>query len=231
MGASGFRGAQRGEFVADVWMAQLDNPLGPRQIPDRMRAEFSQPGFVRKSVQYQIGCGARQHGLSAVREVANTRGAVDRRPDVVGLVAQLDFAGVQPDAQPDRGQRRTLQIERARHRVTRAPERDDEAVALTLLDGSHAAVGTDHFGQSAVESAEGGGHLLGLGLPQPRRPLDVRQQQRHRSGGYQLAHAQVAPVQHGCVNFAHANQPAAIATDKHQRRRVDSPPRYAYLGA
>ena len=48
-----------GEFVADVWMAQLDKPLGPRQIPDRMRAELSQPGFVRNVVQHQIGGGPR----------------------------------------------------------------------------------------------------------------------------------------------------------------------------
>ena len=66
MGACGFRGAKWREFVADVGVAELNHPLGPRQIADRVGAEFSQPGFVRNAVQYQIGGGAGQHGLSAV---------------------------------------------------------------------------------------------------------------------------------------------------------------------
>ena len=130
-----------------------------------MGAEFSQPGVGGNAVQYQIGCGSGQHGLSTVRQVANARSAVDGRADVVGFVAQLDLAGVQTDAQPDRRQRCSLQIERARYRVARPPEGDNEAVALTLFDGPHAAVGTDHLCQSAVEGGEGGGHLVGLRLP------------------------------------------------------------------
>jgi hypothetical protein len=156
-----------------------------------------------------------------VCQIANACGAVDGGSDVVGFITQLDLAGVQANAQADWRERRSLQVERARHRVARTPERDDEAVALALFDGPHTAVATDDLGQGAVQSGKGGGHLIGLCLPQPCRAFDVCQQQRHRSCGYQLAHTQVTPVQHCRVNFAHAIQPAAIAADKHQRRRVD----------
>ena len=105
-------------------------------------------------------------------EVANTGGAVDRRPDVVGLVAQLDFSGVQPNAQPDRRQRRALQIERACDRVTRASEGDDEAVALTLFEGrtppwaptTSAACGQEQRRRRSSRRP---------GSPQPRRAFDV----------------------------------------------------------
>ena len=72
---------------------------------------------------------------------------------------------MQADAQPDRRQRCSLQIERARDRVARPPEGDNEAVALTLFDGPHTAVGTDHLCQSPVESSERRRHLGGLCFP------------------------------------------------------------------
>ena len=78
-------------------------------------------------------------------------------------------------------------LQRAGHRVRGAGERDDEAVALALLDGPHAVVGGDRVGQRLVEALDGGLHRLGLGLPQPRRTLDVGQQQRDRSSR-KLAH-------------------------------------------
>ena len=46
-------------------------------------------------------------------QIAQPAGPVDRRPDVVSFVAQLDVAGVEGDAQPDREQRGQLQVERA----------------------------------------------------------------------------------------------------------------------
>ena len=91
----------------------------------------------------QILGRARQHGLAAVGEIAQPCGPVDRRADVVAFVAQLHLAGVHADAQPDRRERRPLQVQRARHRVAGAGERDHEAVALALLDRPHPAVGGD----------------------------------------------------------------------------------------
>ena len=53
-----------------------------------------------------------------------------------------------------------------------------------------------------IQPRHRGGHLVGLGFPQPRGALDVGQQQRH-GARRQLAHAQLAPV-----SFAHASQHA-----------------------
>ena len=139
-------------------------------------------------------------------EIAQPCGAVDRRADVVSFVAQLHVAGVHADAQLDRRQRRTLQLQCACHRVGRAGERDDETVTLALLDRPHTTVGCDSFGQGVVEAFDGGLHHLGLGLPQPRRTFDVGQQQRDRSSR-KLAHVK-ANVWVAPASFAHASQHA-----------------------
>ena len=47
---------------------------------------------------------ADNHGLSAVRQIAQTGRFVDRRARVVAFIAQLHFTGVQADAQLDRRQ-------------------------------------------------------------------------------------------------------------------------------
>ena len=186
-GGNGIGGAQRREVVVQVGMAQLHNPFGAGQVAQRVGAEVVQRDVWRELVDDKRFRRARQHRLAAVREVAQPGGAVDRRADVVAFVAQVHVAGVHADAQLDRRQRRPLQIQRAGHRVGGAGERDDEAVALTLLDGPHTVVGGDRVGQCLIEACDRGCHLLGLGLPQPGRTLDVGQQQRHRSGR-KLAH-------------------------------------------
>jgi hypothetical protein len=104
-----------------------------------------------------------------------------------------------------------LQVQRAGHRVRSAGERDHEAVALTLLDRADSVTGGDDVGQHLIQVRNGGGHLVGLRLPHPRRALDVGQQQRHRSGR-KVVHAHVAPVR-----FAHANQHRVMRIAKHQR--------------
>jgi hypothetical protein len=65
------------------------------------------------------------------------RGAVNGGTDVVALITQLHLTGMHTDTQPDRGQRRPLQFECARHRITRAGERRHKTVALTLLERPH----------------------------------------------------------------------------------------------
>ena len=69
-----------------------------------------------------------------MRELAESRGPVDGRPDIVVLVTQLHLAGMHPDPQSQRHQRRPLQRKRAGHRIGGSAERDDEAVAFALLD-------------------------------------------------------------------------------------------------
>ncbi len=78
-------------------------------------------------------------------QIAQPRGPIDRRAGVIALIAHLDFAGMHPDAQPDRGQRRPLQLQRRRHRIRSPGERRHEAVALTLLDRAHPVVDADRL--------------------------------------------------------------------------------------
>jgi hypothetical protein len=130
-----------------------------------MGAEVVERDVGRKLFDDKRFRRTRQHGLAAVREVAQPRGAVDRRSDVVRLVAQVHITGVHADAQFDRSQRRVLQGQRASHRVGGARERDDEAVALALLDRAYPAVGRDRLGQCLVEAFDCGLHRPGLGLP------------------------------------------------------------------
>jgi hypothetical protein len=111
-----------------------------------------------------------------VGKIAHPRSPVDRRPHVVTVVAELRVAGMHADAQSDRGDRRALQLQRARHRVAGAAECDDEAVALPLLHGPHATMGTDEIRKCTIQAHEGRRHRLGLGLPQPRQVLNVGQQ-------------------------------------------------------
>ena len=195
-------------------MTQLRHPFGPGQISQLMRTQIGQPGVVRQPIGDQLLCRAGQHGLAAVRQVAQPGGAVDGRTDVVALVPQLHLAGMHADAQLDRCQCCPLQRKGAVHRVAGTGERHDEAVALALFDRTHPAVGGQQVGKSDVEPCDSVRHLRRLGLPQPRRAFDVGQQQRHRSGG-KLAHEYVAPL-----SFAHASQHPVAAAAKHQRKRA-----------
>jgi hypothetical protein len=107
--------------------------------------EIGQPCIDGELVLNELFGHTRQHGLAAVRQVAQPRGLVDRRARVVALVAQTDVAGVHPDAQPDRRKIRALEFQRARHRVACAGERGDEAVAFTLFDWAHTVVLRDEL--------------------------------------------------------------------------------------
>ena len=142
--------AQRRELIAKIGVAQLHHPLGAGQIAQRVSPQIGQPGISRKLIDNQIACGRRQHCLPTVGQIAQPRRPVDRRADVIALVAQLHIAGMHPDAQPDRRQRRPLQLKRARHRISGTRKRDHEAVALALLDRAHTAMGGDDVAQQPV---------------------------------------------------------------------------------
>ncbi len=121
-------------------MAQLHNAFRSRQVAQRMCAEVVQPGVLWQMVEHHRLRRTRQQRLAAVAKIAKPCGAIDRRADVVALVAQLDLTGVHADPQPDRCERRTLQRQRTRDGVTGARERDHKTVTLALLDGTHAVV-------------------------------------------------------------------------------------------
>ena len=152
----------------------------------------------------------RKHRLAAVGQVAQPCCSVNGRSEVVAFVTQLDLAGVQTDPKPDRRQRCQLQVEGARHRVTTAVERDDKAVTFTLLDGPHTSVGGDDVRECAIEPCDRLRHLLGLGLPEPRRPFDVGEWQPSpfRSVARSPLHRSRFPAawSRARVNRAHVNQ-------------------------
>ena len=117
-----------------------DDPHGAGEVAQAMAAQIGQPGVVGELVFDHFLRRGRDDGLAAVREVAYPGRLVDRRARVVAFVAQLHITGVNADAQLDRRQIRSLQFERACHRVTGPGECGDEAVALTLFDGAYPAV-------------------------------------------------------------------------------------------
>jgi hypothetical protein len=85
-------------------------------------------------------------------------------------------------------------LQRTAHRVGRTSKRDHEAVALALFDRVDAVISGDHIGERAVELRDRGGHLVALGLPQPRGALDVGQNQRDRSVGSSLTPSSLQSV-------------------------------------
>jgi hypothetical protein len=146
-----------------------------------------------------------------VRQIAQPGGPIDGRPDVVAFVAQLDLAGVQANAQPDRRQRCPLQVQRARNRIAGAGECDHEAVALALFYRPYPVVRADDLRQRAIHAGDRDGHVVRLCFPQLRRALDVGEKQRHHPGWQKLTHAHVAPL-----GLAHASQHANVGLVEHQ---------------
>ena len=153
-GDNGFGYAQRRELVDQVGMAQLHHPLRAGQITQRMGAQIGQPRAVRQPIDHQCFGRARQHGLAAVAQIAQPRGAVDGRAGVVALIAQLHLTGMHPDAQPDRGQRRPLQLQRRGHRIRGARERRHKTVTLTLLDRAHPVMGGDDIDTDLIQTRD-----------------------------------------------------------------------------
>ncbi len=159
------------------------------------------------------------------RQIAQPRRAVDGRAGVVALVAQLHLAGVHPDTQPDRGQRRSLQLEGAGHRIGGARERGHETVTLALLDRAHTVMGGDDIAHDLVEPRNRGRHLLGLGLPQPRRPSTSA----NSSVTVPVGKSPLTPSSLQSTSGASARGSMSLMlasmrgrrTAKHQRKRVD----------
>jgi hypothetical protein len=124
-------------------MAQLYHSEGPRDALHLMRAPIDQPRIRRQPADDHLLRRRRQYSLSSVRQVAQTSGLVDGRPDVVRFTTQSHLTCMYTDAHPDRCQRRPLQIQCARHRVAGMGERNHETVAFTLLNRPHAVMGGD----------------------------------------------------------------------------------------
>jgi hypothetical protein len=157
-------------------------------------------------------------------QITQPRGPVDRRPRVVVVVAELDFACVQPDAHSDRRQWYALQVQCTGHRVTGFGERSDKAIALTLFERSDSVVACYDSGNGLIQPVQRDRHLLWTRLPQQRGSLDVSQQQCHRAGRQRPAHAKLTPVHqrrvHTRIGLRHANQHAVRPRSNHPQDDV-----------
>lgn len=69
-------------------MTQLHHPLRPGQVTQRVGAEIVEPGTFWQGVGDHVVGRPGKHRLPPVRQVAQPRGPVDRRADVVALVPQ-----------------------------------------------------------------------------------------------------------------------------------------------
>ena len=100
----------------------------PLDLSCAIRNAFPQKGAISELID-DHGFGSCPTTRSIhMGQVAQPCGPIDGRAEVAGLVAKLHLAGVHADAQPDRGERRPLQLQGTRHRVAGTRERDHEAV-------------------------------------------------------------------------------------------------------
>ena len=94
-------------------------------------------------------------------------------------------------------------------------ERDDEAVALTLLDGPHTVMGGDRVGQCLVEARDGG--FIASGWVSHNRVDPSTSASSNVTvpvGSSLMSVNTVAPAR-----FAHASQHAVTRDGNHQRNR------------
>ena len=115
-----------------------------------MTAQIGEPRTGGKVLEHQLLGNAGQHGLAAMREIAQPRGPIDSWSDVVAFIAEPYLAGVHADPKPDRSEWSLLQFQRTRHSVSRAGERDHEAVAFALFHRPNPAVRRDEVRQAAI---------------------------------------------------------------------------------
>jgi hypothetical protein len=131
----------------------------------------------------------RDEYLTAVPGGADAGAADDRRTEVVPLVAELRFTGVDGDPHPQRDvagpplrDQGPLSVERRCHGIGGTGERSNDAVAFALLDRSSPPVGRHDVVEDLVVAANSCGHPVDTGLlPRGGRPLDVGHQERDRS--------------------------------------------------
>jgi 3-oxoacyl-[acyl-carrier protein] reductase len=157
------------------------NVLGSGEVPKPMHTEIHQRGTVGQAVEYQIARRLRQDGLAAVRNISEASSAGDGRADVVVGVSELYLASVNADSQPHRFKVGPLEVDRASRCGRRPRERDNEAVALALLDGTDTTVSRGTVLERLVEARDRRSHDDRILLPQTGRALDVGEEQRHRS--------------------------------------------------
>ena len=175
-----------GELPVEAVDRDLEHPLGPGEVAQVVLAEIDELDAGKELVAHELRGQSRADDLAAVRRRHQARGTVEGRAEVVA-VADLGRPGVQADPHPQRsgvgprlGGQCPLQLDRRGHRRRRGRERREATVAGRLDDG--AAVGADHVAEDLVVARQRRLHRVGVLLPEPRRPFEVGEHERHRPG-------------------------------------------------
>ena len=166
----------------EIGVAELEEALRRREVLESVLAEVAN-GLAADEVARRL----RQEDLPAVPGGGDARRAVDVDPDVA-LLGYDRLARVEPHAHADRpAAERCLPIGGGRDRVGGARERDEERVALRVhLD---AAVPRKGLPQHTTVLAQQLRVALAVLVQQPRRALDVREEERHCPRGEVPWHA------------------------------------------
>ena len=175
---------QRGEVVGEIGMNQLPHPLGTGQIAQVVHAEIAECRVGGQMIGHQPGGDVRQKHLAPMGTGPQPCTTDHRVTHVIAPVAQLCLAGVDRHPHLDAGhllRQRPLHIHRRRDRIRRPRERGHHAVALALLDGTHPTMSGDTLVDHGVVAGDDRPGRVRRPLPQPRRPLDVGQQECDRA--------------------------------------------------
>ena len=161
--------SQRREVLPEIGSAELEHPLGTRQVTQAMLAEVKQRGAVRDRVAEQLSRRERDEHLAAVRSGRETRRAIDRGTEVVAIAVRCR-AGVYTHAHAQRTfwsldvSKRDLTGGGGRDRVVGRAECGVQPVAGRL---DHVpAVRLDRCTQQLVVTRQRTLHRLGVLVPQ-----------------------------------------------------------------
>ena len=169
----------------EVFRPELKEALGRTHVLQTVEAEIAHidPG--------KVGGRLRQEHLPAVPGGRDPRRPVHVEPHVP-LIGHERLAGVQPHPHADRATReRELRIRSGRHRVGRTREPDEERVALRVdLDP---LVSPPRLPQRTAVLSERLCIPVAQFPEQPRRPLDVGEEERHRPGRELSLHLTILP--------------------------------------
>ena len=178
----------RWERVRQPRNDKLVEPLQLLEVGNLRRAEVAKRELARQVVLHEPRRRVREQDLAAVADVADPGRLVDREPHVP-VLSDDRLARVQAHPNPHRvvvgpllGSERPLRGRGRRGRRRGAREDGEERVALAVdLDPS--ALLECLAEQAVVRAQDGAVAVTAEGLEQPRRALDVREQEGDGAGG------------------------------------------------
>ena len=182
---------QRRKLDRVMKVSELEDMLRANQVLQPVQAEVDQLHTRRPLVGQQLLSSPRQHHLARVADGEQTGTAVQRGA-VVMAAAQLSFAGVERDPDPQRafGVEATLDVEGAAGRVRGGTEDGQHAVTLAAGLDQPAGVTLNRAADDRVMARHRPAHALRVAVPKASRPRQVGEQEGKRSFG-QLGHARM----------------------------------------